>query len=73
LTDIEDIAPPVRFPGIAGPLDHRPDVSSVAAADAARAALDELAENWGTRYGAVIRLWENTLNEFIPFLGLAAS
>jgi len=25
---------------------------------AARAALDELAEKWGTKYGAIIRLWE---------------
>jgi putative transposase len=37
-------------------------------AEAARAALDELAEKWGKRYGAVIRLWENAWNEFIPFL-----
>jgi transposase-like protein len=37
-------------------------------AQAARAALDELAEKWGQRYGAVIRLWENAWNEFIPFL-----
>jgi transposase-like protein len=37
-------------------------------AEVARAALDELAEKWGTRYGAVIRLWENAWNEFIPFL-----
>jgi len=37
-------------------------------AEAARAALDELAEKWGRRYGAVIRLWENAWTEFIPFL-----
>src|SRR3984885_12903010 len=37
-------------------------------AGAARAALDELAEQWGTRYPAVIRLWENAWEEFIPFL-----
>src|SRR5580704_12336160 len=37
-------------------------------ADAARAALDQLAETWGTRYGAIIRLWENAWTEFIPFL-----
>jgi transposase-like protein len=37
-------------------------------AQAARAALDELTEKWGQRYGAVIRLWENAWNEFIPFL-----
>ena len=35
---------------------------------AARAALDELAETWGTRYAAIIRLWENAWEEFIPFL-----
>jgi hypothetical protein len=37
-------------------------------ADAARAALGQLAETWGTRYGAIIRLWENAWQEFIPFL-----
>jgi putative transposase len=37
-------------------------------AGAARAALDELAANWGQRYGAIIRLWENAWQEFIPFL-----
>ena len=36
-------------------------------AAAARAALDELAEKWGSRYGAVIRLWENAWEQFIPF------
>ena len=35
---------------------------------AARAALDELAETWGGRYPAMIRLWENAWSEFIPFL-----
>jgi putative transposase len=35
---------------------------------AARAALDELTEKWGTKYGAIIRLWENAWEEFIPFL-----
>ena len=35
---------------------------------AARAALDELTERWGARYGAIIRLWENAWQEFIPFL-----
>jgi transposase-like protein len=35
---------------------------------AARAALDELTEKWGTQYGAIIRLWENAWEEFIPFL-----
>ncbi|MGH8336126.1 MAG: IS256 family transposase [Gammaproteobacteria bacterium] len=37
-------------------------------ATAARAAFDDLAEKWGTRYPAVIRLWDNAWNEFIPFL-----
>jgi putative transposase len=37
-------------------------------ADAARVALDELTEKWGARYGAIIRLWNNAWEEFIPFL-----
>jgi transposase-like protein len=37
-------------------------------ATAARAAFDDLAEKWGQRYPAVIRLWDNAWNEFIPFL-----
>jgi transposase-like protein len=37
-------------------------------AQAARAALDDLAERWGQRYGAIIRLWENAWEQFIPFL-----
>jgi putative transposase len=37
-------------------------------ADAAKAALDELAVKWGERYPALIRLWENAWEEFIPFL-----
>jgi putative transposase len=37
-------------------------------AEAARAALDQLAGTWGQRYGAIIRLWENAWQEFIPFL-----
>ncbi len=35
---------------------------------AARAAFDELAEHWGKRYPAIIRLWDNAWEEFIPFL-----
>ncbi len=34
----------------------------------ARAALDELNDRWGTKYAAIIRLWENAWEEFIPFL-----
>jgi putative transposase len=33
-------------------------------ADAARAALEELTEKWGTKYGAIIRLWNNAWEEF---------
>jgi len=39
---------------------------------AARAALDELADSWGSRYPAMIRLWENAWTEFIPFLDYGA-
>ncbi|MGY4898739.1 IS256 family transposase [Micromonospora aurantiaca (nom. illeg.)] len=37
-------------------------------ATTARAAFDDLAEKWGGRYPAVIRLWDNAWAEFIPFL-----
>ncbi|HEY5231640.1 MAG TPA: transposase, partial [Galbitalea sp.] len=37
-------------------------------ADAARAAFDDMAEKWGARYPAVVRLWDNAWAEFIPFL-----
>jgi transposase-like protein len=37
-------------------------------ATAARAAFDELAEKWGPRYPAVVKLWDNAWHEFIPFL-----
>jgi transposase-like protein len=36
--------------------------------DAALAALDELEEKWGSKYAAMIRLWRNAWDEFIPFL-----
>ena len=35
---------------------------------AARVALDDLTEKWGTKYGAIIRLWESAWEEFTPFL-----
>lgn len=35
--------------------------------DAALAALDELEEKWGSKYRAMIRLWRNAWNEFVPF------
>jgi putative transposase len=47
--------------------DLRPIYTAVNAA-AARAALDDLAERWGQRYPAIIRLWHNAWDEFIPFL-----
>ena len=47
--------------------DVKPIYTAVNAA-AARAALDELAGKWGQRYGAIVRLWENAWEEFIPFL-----
>jgi putative transposase len=37
-------------------------------ATAARAAFDDLGEKWGQRYPAVIRLWDNAWDEFVPFL-----
>src|SRR5215469_6007071 len=45
----------------------KPIYTAVNAA-AARAALDELAGTWGSRYPAIIRLWHNAWEEFIPFL-----
>jgi transposase-like protein len=45
----------------------KPIYTAVNAA-AARTALDELAGEWGQRYPAIIRLWENAWAEFIPFL-----
>jgi transposase-like protein len=47
--------------------DVKPIYTAVNAA-AARVALDDLTEKWGTRYPAVIRLWDNAWEEFIPFL-----
>ena len=35
---------------------------------AARAAFEDMAERWGTRYPAIVRLWDNAWEEFIPFL-----
>ncbi len=47
--------------------DLRPIYTAVNAT-AARAAFDDLAEKWGQRYPAVIRLWDNAWAEFVPFL-----
>jgi putative transposase len=35
---------------------------------AARAAFDQLVDRWGQRYPAIVRLWDNAWQEFIPFL-----
>jgi putative transposase len=37
-------------------------------AEAAAVALDDLDAKWGARYPAIIRLWRNAWEEFIPFL-----
>ena len=47
--------------------DVKPIYTAVNAA-AARAAFDELAEKWGRKYPALIRLWDNVWEEVIPFL-----
>ena len=47
--------------------DVKPIYTAVNAA-AARAALDQLTKTWGNQYGAIIRLWENAWEQFIPFL-----
>jgi putative transposase len=47
--------------------DVKPIYTAVNAV-AARSAFEELTEKWGQRYPAVIRLWDNAWNEFIPFL-----
>jgi hypothetical protein len=46
----------------------RPSLSVPVNAATARSAFDELADKWGQRYPAVIRLWDNAWSEFIPFL-----
>jgi putative transposase len=47
--------------------DLKPIYAAVHAA-AARAALDQFTQTWGKKYAAIIRLWENAWEEFIPFL-----
>jgi putative transposase len=41
-------------------------------AEAAAAALDDLHAKWAPRYPAIIRLWRNAWQEFIPFLDYGA-
>jgi putative transposase len=43
-------------------------VYTAAGAAAARDAMDQVTEAWGARYPAIIRLWENAWEQFIPFL-----
>jgi putative transposase len=43
-------------------------VYTAATEQAARERFDEFAGNWGERYPAIIRLWENAWAEFVPFL-----
>ena len=47
--------------------DVRPIYTAVNAT-AARAAFDDLAETWGERYPAIVRLWDQAWTEFVPFL-----
>jgi putative transposase len=47
--------------------DVKPIYTAPSAA-AARVAFDELGAKWGGRYPAVVRLWDNAWEEFIPFL-----
>ena len=47
--------------------DLKPIYTAPTAA-AAAAALDGLDDKWGRRYPAIIRLWRNAWEEFIPFL-----
>ena len=37
-------------------------------ATAAKATFEEMADKWGSRYPAIVRLWDNAWEEFIPFL-----
>jgi putative transposase len=43
-------------------------IYQAANAEAAAAALDALDQKWGKRYPAMIRLWRNAWEEFLPFL-----
>ena len=51
---------------------HVKPIYTAVNATAARTALDELAEAWGKRYPAIVRLWESAWEEFIPFLDYGA-
>ena len=51
--------------------DLRP-VYSAPTEPAAKTALEELADKWGERYPAIIKLWESAWPEFVPFLSYSA-
>ncbi|MGH3499573.1 MAG: IS256 family transposase [Nocardioidaceae bacterium] len=43
-------------------------IYAAANVEAASAALERLDEKWGKQYGAMVRVWRNSWQEFIPFL-----
>jgi putative transposase len=47
---------------------HVTPIYTAVNAAAARAAFEELVEHWGQRYPAIVRLWDNAWEAFIPFL-----
>jgi transposase-like protein len=47
---------------------HVTPIYTAVNATAARAAFEELVEVWGQRYPAIVRLWDNAWDTFIPFL-----
>ena len=60
----------LRLPQVLGPICHGPqaDLPAPTPRPPPRAALDALDEKWGRQYPAMIRLWRNAWEEFIPFL-----
>jgi transposase-like protein len=51
--------------------DLRP-VYTAATEQAAKERFGEFAEQWGDRYPAIVRLWQNSWSEFVPFLDYRA-
>lgn len=49
-------------------LKHELEPIYTAPSEAARAPCDDHAEQWGTTYPRIIRLWTNAWQEFIPIL-----
>ena len=48
--------------------DIRP-IYTAANPNAARDAFDEMAQKWGARNPAIVRLWDNAWGQFVPFPG----